>query len=84
MFQSCKFFAKLFEEMCVICLISKEEVSRCSLILSMYNFCTNKFNNVLIYTDQIKVEHKCISKFIKNKDKKVIHAEFELNSKNSY
>ncbi len=51
---------------------------------SMYNFCTDKFNNVLICTDQIKVEYKCILKLIKNKNKKVIHAEFKLNSKNSY
>ncbi len=53
-------------------------------MLSMYNFCINKFDNVLICIDQIKVEHKYISKLIKNKDKKVVHAEFELNSKNSY
>ncbi len=84
MFRSCRFSAKLFKEMCAICLILKEEVSRCSLMSSMYNFCTNKFDNVLICTDQIKVEHKDISKLIKNKDKKVVHAEFELNSKNSY
>jgi len=51
---------------------------------NMYNFCTDKFDNVLICTDQIKVEHKCISKLIKSKDKKVVHAEFKLNSKNSY
>ncbi len=84
MFQNCRFFAKLFEEMCASCLISKEEVSRCSLMSNMYNFCTDKFDNVLICTDQIKVEHKCISKLIKSKDKKVVHAEFKLNSKNSY
>ncbi len=53
-------------------------------MLSIYNFCTDKFNNMLICTDQIKVEHKCILKLIKNKDKKVVHAEFKLNSKNSY
>jgi len=70
--------------MCASCLISEEEVSRCSLMLNMYNFCTDKFDNVLICTDQIKVEHKCISKLVKNKDKKVVRAEFEFNSKNSY
>ncbi len=53
-------------------------------MLNMYNFCTDKFDNVLICTDQIKVEHKCISKLVKNKDKKVVRAEFEFNSKNSY
>ncbi len=70
--------------MCAICLISEEEINQCSLMLSIYNFCTDKFNNMLICTDQIKVEHKCILKLIKNKDKKVVHAEFKLNSKNSY
>ncbi len=53
-------------------------------MLSMYNFCTDKFDNVLICTDQIKVEHKCISKLVKNKDKKVVCAKFKFNSKNSY
>ncbi len=70
--------------MCASCLISKEEVSQCSLMLSMYNFCTDKFDNVLICTDQIKFEHKRTLKLIKNKDKKVVCAEFEFNSKNSY
>jgi len=56
-------------------------------MLNIYNLCINKFDNVLIYTDAIKVDHKHMKekKLVKNKFKNVHnHAESELSSKNSY
>jgi hypothetical protein len=56
-------------------------------MLSMYNLCMNKFDNVLICTDAIKTDYKCMKekKLVKNKFKNVHdHAESESSSKNSY
>jgi len=56
-------------------------------MLNIYNLCMNKFDNVLICTNAIKADYKCIKekKFIKNKFKNVHdHAESELSSKNLY
>ncbi len=53
----------------------------------MYNLCTNKFDNVLICTDMIKAESKCIKEkmFAKSKFKNAHdHMKFKLSSKNSY
>ena len=53
----------------------------------MYNFCTKKFNNVLIYTNTIKAESKCIKEKMFKKSKfKNAHdcMKFESSSKNSY
>jgi hypothetical protein len=54
---------------------------------NIYNLYMNKFDNVLICTDAIKADHKCIKEknLIKNKFKNVHdHAESESSSKNSY
>jgi len=54
---------------------------------NIYNLYMNKFDNILICTDAIKADHKCIKEknLIKNKFKNVHdHAESESSSKNSY
>jgi len=87
MFKSCQFFSKLYEKICAFCLISKERINQCSFMSNMYNLCINKFDNVLICTDAIKADHKCMKekKLIKNKFKKIHdYAESESSSKNSY
>ncbi len=53
----------------------------------MYNSYINKFNNVLICTDEVKANYKRIkmNKLVKKKNKKNFNdAKFKLSNKNLY
>ncbi len=56
-------------------------------MLNIYNSYINKFNDVLIYTNEVKVNYKRIkiNKLVKKKSKKNHNdAKFKLSNKNLY
>ncbi len=56
-------------------------------MLSIYNSCTNKFNNVLICINEVKANYKRIkiNKLVKKKNKKNYNnVKFKLSNKNLY
>jgi len=67
--------------------MSKKRIDQYNLVSDMYNLCTKKFDNVLICTDMIKAESKCIKeKMLKKSKFKNAHdcTKSESSSKNSY